>query len=109
MGLTSAAVFAHLRHKVWVLDVDKEKIKTIKAGKEPFYEPGLGKLIKKTVKSGNLIPTISYSEAIPESEVVFICVGTPSGENGETDLSHVFSAAESIGKNLSLRSRTLIR
>lgn len=100
VGLTAAAVFADLGHLVWVLDVDEKKIETIKSGKEPFYEPGLGGLIKKTVKSGKLVPTSSYDEAISEAEVVFICVGTPSEESGETDLSYVFSAAESIGKNL---------
>jgi len=110
VGLTSAAVFADLGHKVWVVDVDKEKIKVIKKGKAPFFEPRLDELVAKTVrpeddgprahKAGNLIPTSSYREAIPEAEVVFICVGTPSKKDGETDLSYVFSAAESIGKNL---------
>jgi len=100
VGLISAAVFADLGHKTWVLDVDKKKISTIKDGKEPFYEPGLGKLIGRTIKSKNLIPTTSYSEALSESEVVFICVGTPSKRSGETDLSYIFSAAEDIAKNL---------
>lgn len=110
VGLTSAAVFADLGHKVWVLDVDKEKIAAIKKGKAPFFEPGLDELVAKTVrpeddgplahKAGNLIPTASYEEAIPEAEVIFICVGTPSDKDGETNLSYVFSAAESIGKNL---------
>ena len=114
VGLTSAAVFADLGHKVWVVDVDKEKIKVIKKGKAPFFEPRLDELVAKTVGStrsassgqagspqvGKLIPTTSYEEAIPQAEVVFICVGTPSKKDGETDLSYVFSAAESIGKNL---------
>ena len=100
VGLTSAAVFADLGHEVWVLDVDEERIRTIKKGKAPFFEPGLGELIKKTVKQGCLLPTTSYKEAVSESKAVFICVGTPSKDNGETDLSYVFSAARSIGKNL---------
>jgi len=100
VGLTSAAIFADLGHKVWVLDVDERKIRTIRSGKEPFYEPGLGERIKRTVESARLIPSTSYKEAIPEAVATFICVGTPSKENGETNLSYVFSAAGEIGKNL---------
>jgi len=100
VGLTSAAVFAKLGHKVWVVDIDSNKIQAIRDKKAPFFELGLDKLIAKTVKAGNLIPTSSYGEAIPQAEVVFICVGTPSKKDGDTDLSYVFSAAESIGKNL---------
>lgn len=100
VGLTSAAVFSDLGHKVWILDIDKKKIAAIRKGKAPFFEPGLDKLVAKTVRSGNLIPTTSYKKAIPQAEVVFICVGTPGRKEGDTDLSYVFSAAESIGKNL---------
>ena len=100
VGLTSAAVFANLGHTARVLDISEERVEKIKSGEAPFFEPGLAELIKKTVDSGHLIPTTSYQEAIPDSEAVFICVGTPSEESGETDLSYVFSAAESIGKNL---------
>ncbi|GMR19030.1 MAG: UDP-glucose/GDP-mannose dehydrogenase family protein [Patescibacteria group bacterium] len=108
VGLTSAAVFADLGHKVRVLDVDEEKIKVIMAGKEPFFEPGLGVLIQKGLRSKNLIPTTLYKEAIPEAEVVFICVGTPSRGNGEADLSYVFSAAADIGENLGGRYTVVV-
>jgi len=100
VGLTSAAVFTDLGHEVWVLDVDEKRIAAIRKGKAPFFEPGLDDLVRKGVKSGNLIPTVSYEEAVPNSEVAFICVGTPDKGDGETDLSYVFSAAKRIGESL---------
>lgn len=100
VGLTSAAVFASLGHSVWLLDKDKIKIKTLKSGRVPFYEPELPELLKKSLSKGSLKPTLSFSEAIPDADVIFICVGTPMSKNGEADLSQVFAAAESIAKQL---------
>ena len=100
VGLAFSAVLADLGHLVYVVRKDKEKNEALKKGKTHFYDPGLEELVKKDLASARLIPTTSYKEAIPNSEVVFICVGTPSKANGDIDLSQVFEAAEEVGKNL---------
>ena len=100
VGLVSAAVFADLGNTVWCVGRTKEKIENLKKGKMPFFEPGLEEVVSRNLKAGRLKFTLDYSQAIPPSDVVFICVGTPPKDNGETDLSAVFSAAKEIGRNL---------
>lgn len=100
VGLPWAALFASWGHKVFALDVDEEKINVIKQGRAHFSEPGLDELVSQAISSGNLIPTTDYSEAIPTSSIVFICVGTPSNDQGEADLGYVFSAIDKIARNL---------
>ena len=100
VGLVTAAVFADLGNTVWVVGRTPEKIGKLKKGLAPFYEPGLSELVKRNVDAGRLFFTLDYKEAVTPSEVIFICVGTPSKENGEADLSSVLEAAESIGKSL---------
>ncbi len=100
VGLTSGAVFAELSNKVWVVDIDKEKISTIKQGKSPFYEPGLDELITKNVDAGRLIPTTDLKEAVVNSKIIFIAVGTPVGNNEEADLSQVKKVVEDIANNI---------
>lgn len=100
VGLTSAAVYAKLGHTVWAVRKDVDKVEMLKRGEVPFYEPGLSELVKEGVESGRLIPTTSYKEAVPEADVIFICVGTPPLSSGEADLSQVFSAAREIAGNL---------
>lgn len=98
VGLTSSAVFAHLGHQVFALDKNEEKIKSLKRGEIPFFEPDLEKLLKEGLKNKLLIPTTNYKEAVSCAEIIFICVGTPTKENGEPDLSQVFAAGEKISK-----------
>lgn len=100
VGLVTAAVFADLGNTVWCVGRTKEKIDNLKKGVMPFFEPGLKELVEKNFQAGRLKFTISYEEAIPNSEVVFICVGTPSLVNGDADLSQVFKASEEIASNL---------
>ncbi len=100
VGLVTAAVFADLGNTVWVVGRTKEKIEKLKKGIAPFYEPGLAELVKRNVEAKRLIFTLEYKEAVVASEIIFICVGTPSKANGEADLTSVFNAAESIGKSL---------
>ncbi|MBU3957371.1 UDP-glucose/GDP-mannose dehydrogenase family protein [Patescibacteria group bacterium] len=97
VGLVTATVFAKFGNKVWLVDIDEKKIKDLKKGKIPFYEPGLERLIKKN--TAKLFFTTNYKEAIPQTEIIFICVGTPN-RNGEVELKYFFSAARSIAKNL---------
>ena len=100
VGLVTASVFADLGNTVWVVGHTKEKIENLKKGILPIYEPGLEEIVKRNIKAKRLIFTLDYTKAIPSSRVVFIAVGTPPKNNGEADLSVVFSVAEKIGRNL---------
>ncbi len=100
VGVVTVACFAKLGNKVVGLDIDEQKIKQLKKGKIPFYEPGLEKLVKENFKKGNLQFTTSFAKAIPESKVIFICVGTPPKRNGDYNLDYVLKAAESIATHL---------
>lgn len=96
VGLTSAALFAKLGHKVRILEKDAQKVARLKIGKALFYEPGLDLLISSLIRSGALVPIDDYADAIVKAEVIFICVGTPPRKNGQADLSQIFSAAQGI-------------
>ncbi|MBI2431166.1 MAG: UDP-glucose/GDP-mannose dehydrogenase family protein [Candidatus Levybacteria bacterium] len=100
VGLVSASIFAELGNTVWVIGHTSEKIENLKKGIIPIYEPGLEEIVKRNVKAKRLLFTLSYKEAIPASDAVFIAVGTPPKKNGEADLSVVFAVAEKIGRNL---------
>lgn len=100
VGLVTASVFADLGNTVWVVGRTKEKIEKLKKGIAPFYEPGLSELVKRNVDAGRLLFTLDYKEAVVPSGIIFICVGTPSAENGQADLTQVFAAAEGIAAYL---------
>ena len=100
VGLVSAAVFADLGNSVWCVGRTPEKIENLKKGIMPFYEPGLDEVVKRNINAGRLKFTTNYQEAIPLSDIVFICVGTPPLENGQADLSQVEKAALEIAKNI---------
>lgn len=100
VGLVTASVFADLGNKVWVIGHTKEKINDLKKGIIPIYEPGLQEIVERNIKAKRLLFTLDYKEAIPESKIVFIAVGTPPKENGEADLSVVFEVAKKIAKHI---------
>jgi UDPglucose 6-dehydrogenase len=100
VGLVTAACFSDLGNQVAALDVDEKRIAGLKRGEMPIYEPGLEELVKRNVEAGRLTFTTSYKDALTECEFVFICVGTPSGVDGEADLKYVESAARSIAENM---------
>ncbi|MDT7908001.1 MAG: UDP-glucose/GDP-mannose dehydrogenase family protein [Candidatus Calescibacterium sp.] len=99
VGLTTAACFSELGHKVICYDKDEEKIKKLKEGIVPIWEPGLDELIKKNIGK-NLFFTSSPDEIYPESEVIFICVGTPQSQDGSPDMSYVELCSIEISKYL---------
>src|SRR3989344_1058877 len=98
VGLVGAAVFAEFGHNVIGVDNNAKKIDSIKKGKMPIYEPGLEELVAKNVKNGKLEFTTDFDRAVKKSEVIFVCVGTPSNQSGAADLSYVWSVAKSIGQ-----------
>jgi len=100
VGLVSGACFADLGNDVTCLDVDEEKINKLRSGIMPIYEPGLSDMVKRNVSEGRLRFSSKYEEAIPDREAVFICVGTPSKQNGKADLQYIFKAAENIADYL---------
>jgi UDPglucose 6-dehydrogenase len=100
VGLVTASVFADLGNTVWVIGHTKEKIENLKKGILPIYEPGLEEIVKRNVKAKRLLFTLDYKESIPNSDAVFIAVGTPPLSSGEADLSVVFEVAKKIGENL---------
>ncbi len=99
VGLVSGVCFADLGNDVVCVDKDIFKINKLKKGIIPIYEPGLSELVKKNYKSGRLSFTTNLSEAIKNSQIIFICVGTPTKKNSNAaDLSQVFNVAKEIGK-----------
>ena len=100
VGLVTACIFADFGNKVWVIGHTKEKIERLKKGDPIIYEPGLKELLQKNLKAKRIFFTLDYPEAIPESDIVFIAVGTPAKNDGEADLSVVFEVAQKIGKHL---------
>lgn len=100
VGLVTGTCFANLGNKITCIDISEEKIAMLKRGEVPIYEPGLSELIQRNVKAGRLIFTTSYAEALADADFVFICVGTPSGVDGEADLRYVRMAAESIAETM---------
>src|SRR4030095_9523278 len=98
VGLTTGVALAYLGHKVHCLDIDDAKIDQLQKGKSPIYEPFLEELM--TLSKGNLNFTTKFEEAISDTNVIFITVGTPSLPDGTPPLTFLRSAADTIGKNL---------
>jgi UDPglucose 6-dehydrogenase len=96
VGLVTAGCFAELGHDVVGMDDDPRKVATLNRGEVPFYEEGLAELVTATMASGRLRITGDAEAAVQGAEVVFICVGTPSREDGSPNLSYVQSAAAAV-------------
>ncbi|MCS6885416.1 MAG: UDP-glucose/GDP-mannose dehydrogenase family protein [Acidobacteriota bacterium] len=100
VGLVTGACFAEFGVSVTCVDKDEQKIAALQAGRPTIYEPGLETLISKGLREGRLKFTTNLREAVEQSLVIFIAVGTPSAEDGAADLSQVEEVAEQIGKYL---------
>lgn len=106
VGLVTGAVFADFGHKVICVDTDEKKIDSLIQGDVPFFEPGLEELVRQNLVQKRLIFTSSYKEAVPNSQVVFICVGTPSDKNGEANTNYLFEAISETARHF--KNNTLI-
>ena len=104
VGLVTGTCLAEVGHNVTCVDIVKEKVNIINNGKTPVYEPGLEELITKNIAANRMRATTESRKAIVESDVTFICVGTPPKENGDSDLSFVRKTSEDIGKALAEKS-----
>ncbi len=100
VGLVTGACLADLGNRVVCVNRSEEKASNLKKGILPIFEPGLEEIVRRNYDAGRLDFTTSYDEGLKDVEFVFIAVGTPSGSEGEADLSHVTDAAEEIAKRL---------
>jgi len=100
VGLVAGACLAENGNEVICVDKDEQKIATLKAGKMPIYEPGLEEMVRRNASEARLTFTTSLPEAVKASEIVFIAVGTPQGEDGSADLQHVLGVASEIGRTI---------
>ena len=98
VGLVTGAGFADFGNQVLCVDVDRAKIEMLERGQLPFYEPGLDDLIARNVRERRLRFGLSLEEATRWGEAIFICVGTPQGEDGRADLKYVDAAARTIAR-----------
>src|SRR6202795_1908822 len=100
VGLVTGAVFADLGNDVVCVDNDRAKVDLLLGGTMPIYEPGLDEMVTRNAADGRLTFTTDLPAGVRQSDVVFIAVGTPSKESGETDLSHVEGEAGGIGRTM---------
>ncbi len=100
VGLVTGTCFAEMGHNVTCVDTDNGKIDRLNKGEIPIYEPGLEALVATNVKEGRLRFTRSLAEAMADSNIYFIAVGTPQGEDGSADLKYVLAVAREIGRHL---------
>ena len=103
VGLVSGTCFAEMGNRVTCVDIDPVKIEKLNQGIIPIFEPGLEAMILKNVKNENLFFTTVLHEALQNSEIAFIAVGTPMGDDGSADLQHVLAVAKSIGQSMQKR------
>jgi len=101
VGLVTGTCFSEMGNNVYCVDIDGNKIKNLKKGIIPIYEPGLEELVIKNNSQGNLIFTTEMFEALNNSDICFIAVGTPMDEDGSADLKYVLDAAKEIGQKMS--------
>lgn len=107
IGCVSAACLARLGHRVFGIDVDAYKVSAVTEGRPPFYEPGLEELLAEAVASGALTATTNADEALAESEIALICVGTPSAANGSQSTAQIERVCRDVARHLENRGRPL--
>ncbi|MCF6182111.1 UDP-glucose/GDP-mannose dehydrogenase family protein [Lutibacter sp.] len=100
VGLVTGTCFAEMGNKVSCIDIDTKKIDALKEGIIPIYEPGLETMVLKNVANNNLNFSTKLSESLPTTEIVFIAVGTPMGDDGSADLQYVLAVAAQLGKEM---------
>ena len=109
VGLVTGACFSKMGNKVYCVDIDSEKIECLRNNVLPIFEPQLEEIVKTSLKRGDLIFTTDIKEALDNTDIVFIAVGTPMNDDGSANLDYVFSAARDIGNNLSHDSLVVIK
>ena len=100
VGLVTGACLAHIGHNVICIDNNEEKVKLMKSGQSPIFEPGLSEIMQSAINSGNILFSSDLAAGVHHGEILFIAVGTPPLPNGESDTRYVEAVARGIGENL---------
>ena len=100
VGLVTGALLADVGNNVLCVDIDQAKVDSLKRGEIPIYEPGLDEIVKRNLQAERLDFTTDADKAVQFSELQFIAVGTPPGEDGSADLQHVLAVANTIGTKM---------
>lgn len=100
VGLVTGVCLSHIGHEVICVDNNEEKVKLLKSGQSPIYEPGLSELMKSCTEAGRLIFTSDLKAGVEHGEILFIAVGTPALPTGESDTRYVEAVARGIGAHL---------
>lgn len=109
VGLVTGACFSKMGNKVYCVDIDENKIEGLKKGVLPIFEPHLCTMVINGQEKGDLIFTIDIKEALNDSNIIFIAVGTPMAEDGSANLDYIFSAATDIANNITMDSLVVIK
>jgi len=103
VGLVQAAVFADVGHRVICMDIDEQRVENLRNAHIPFYEPGLESKVSAGVSQNLLSFTTDAKSAVQSSDFLFICVGTPAGDEGSADLRYVMDVADNIAAHMNGR------
>lgn len=98
VGLVSGTCFAETGNEVICVDIDEKKVQRLRGGEIPIYEPQLDVLFERNVRQGRLSFTTSLKEAVDQTDIVFLALPTPPGEDGSADLSYILGVAEELGE-----------
>ena len=109
VGLVTGACFSKMGNQVYCVDIVEEKIEGLKNNILPIFEPHLGTLVRTSQEKGDLIFTTNIREALDDSNIIFIAVGTPMAEDGSANLDYIFSAATDIANNITKDSLVVIK
>jgi len=109
VGLVTGACFSKMGNKVYCVDIVEEKIQGLKNNILPIFEPHLGTVVRTSQEKGDLIFTTDIKEALDNTDIIFIAVGTPMAEDGSANLDYIFSAASDIANNITRDSLVVIK
>ena len=109
VGLVVGACLAENGNRVIAVDIDEDKIARLKRGEIPIYEPGLSELVARNVAEERLSFTTDFDRAVVSSKILFVAVGTPQGEDGSADMSHVLAVAKGIGRAMNERKIVVLK
>jgi UDPglucose 6-dehydrogenase len=98
VGLVTGTCFAETGNQVTCVDIDADKVRRLRAGEIPIFEPGLDLLFERNTSQGRLHFTTDLAEAVEKAEIIFLALPTPPGEDGSADLSYILGVAAQLGR-----------
>ena len=109
VGLVTGACLADVGNDVLCIDIDERKVARLRAGEIPIHEPGLDAVVARNIAAQRLAFSTSTDEAVAHADLIFIAVGTPSGEDGSADLSHVLACARGLGQRITRDTLVVVK